>query len=190
MSNTSRYTAVIGATIGAVAAIAASVLVPSVATAAPADVFHERTVSKSKSATLLDRALHDRADMPSLPAHGIFTSGFGPRWGAFHSGIDIANAVGTPILAFRGGEVIDAGPASGYGQWVRLRHRDGSVTVYGHVETVDVTVGQQVRSGEQIATMGNRGFSTGPHLHFEYWPDGQTPVDPLQALRDFGVSLW
>ena len=60
---------------------------------------------------------------------GVFTSGFGYRWGVLHGGIDIANAIGTPILAVADGVVIDAGPTAGYGAWVKLRHADGTVTL-------------------------------------------------------------
>lgn len=139
-----------------------------------------------------DRAARDlaaRRPLISLPAIGILTSGFEMRWGTFHSGIDIANAIGTPILAVADGEVIDAGPASGFGQWVRVRHNDGAVSLYGHVETIDVQVGQRVHAGQKIAGMGNRGFSTGPHLHFEIMPDGVNKVDPVAWLASFGIRL-
>lgn len=131
------------------------------------------------------------ARMPQVvkPAEGAYTSGFGMRWGAMHNGIDIANANGTPILAVEDGTVIDAGPAQGYGNWVRIRHEDGAVSVYGHMETVDVAVGQHVAAGQKIAGMGNMGFSTGTHLHFEIHPDGNTPVDPAAWLAARGISL-
>ena len=72
------------------------------------------------------------------PAIGTFTSGFGARWGVVHYGIDIANAIGTPIYAFTDGVVEDAGPASGFGLWVVLRHPDGTHCVYGHVNRMFV----------------------------------------------------
>src|SRR5699024_918768 len=102
-----------------------------------------------------------------LPAEGSFTSGFGTRWGSMHNGIDIANANGTPIVAATDGEVVDAGPAQGFGNWVRILADDGTMTVYGHMQTVDVAVGDRVVAGQPIAGMGNLGFSTGTHLHFE-----------------------
>ena len=70
-----------------------------------------------------------------MPTKGVFTSGFGYRWGVLHGGIDIANSIGTPIVAAADGVVIDAGPTAGYGAWVKLRHADGTVTLYGHVNT-------------------------------------------------------
>ena len=78
-------------------------------------------------------------------------------------GIDIANSIGTPIYAVADGVVTDAGPTAGYGAWVKIRHADGTVTLYGHVNTWLVSVGQRVMAGDQIATIGNRGNSTGPH---------------------------
>ncbi|AJE31894.1 hypothetical protein B842_00170 [Corynebacterium humireducens NBRC 106098 = DSM 45392] len=129
------------------------------------------------------------APTPSVvrPTTGTFTSGYGPRWGTMHNGIDIANAVGTPIYAVMAGTVIDSGPASGYGQWIRIRHDDGSITVYGHMETLNVSVGQRVTAGQHIAGMGNRGFSTGSHLHFEIHPAGMGPVDPVTWFGNHGI---
>ncbi len=123
-----------------------------------------------------------------LPAAGSFTSNFGARWGTLHAGIDIAGPIGTPILAVADGEVIDSGPASGFGMWIRLLHADGTVTVYGHIDQSMVTVGQQVLAGDQIATMGNRGFSTGPHLHFEVHLNGVDKIDPVPWLATRGIA--
>ena len=123
------------------------------------------------------------------PANGTFTSGFGPRWGTFHNGIDIANAVGTPILAVMDGVVVDSGPASGYGNWIRIKHEDGTISLYGHMETLDFAVGQTVTAGQKIAGMGNRGFSTGSHLHFEIHPGGHGAVDPVPWFAERGVTI-
>ncbi|GLZ38702.1 M23 family metallopeptidase [Actinokineospora sp. NBRC 105648] len=123
------------------------------------------------------------------PAQGRFTSGFGGRWGSTHYGVDIANAIGTPIRSVAAGTVIEAGPASGFGLWVRVQHDDGTVTVYGHVNTILAAKGKRVAAGEQIATMGNRGQSTGPHLHFEVWQAGGRKIDPLPWLRARGITL-
>jgi murein DD-endopeptidase MepM/ murein hydrolase activator NlpD len=124
-----------------------------------------------------------------MPTKGIFTSGFGYRWGVLHAGIDLANSIGTPIRAVSDGVVIDAGPTAGYGMWVKLRHADGTVTLYGHVNTTMVGVGQRVMAGDQIATMGNRGNSTGPHLHFEVLLGGTQRVDPVPWLAKRGLSV-
>lgn len=123
------------------------------------------------------------------PTNGIFTSGFGYRWGVLHGGIDIANSIGTPILAASDGVVIDAGPAAGFGMWVKLRHSDGTVTLYGHVNTVNCNIGERVMAGDQIATIGNRGNSTGPHLHFEVLLNGTNRTDPVPWLAARGISV-
>jgi murein DD-endopeptidase MepM/ murein hydrolase activator NlpD len=124
-----------------------------------------------------------------MPTRGMFTSGFGYRWGALHGGIDIANSIGTPILAASDGVVIEAGASAGYGMLVKVRHYDGTVTMYGHVNTTTVSVGESVMAGDQIATIGNRGFSTGPHLHFEVMLGGSSRVDPVSWLAERGISF-
>ncbi|MFC7447308.1 M23 family metallopeptidase [Rhodococcus daqingensis] len=121
------------------------------------------------------------------PTAGSVTSTFGD--GRRHAGIDIANTLGSPIVAVADGEVISAGPAQGFGLWVRIRHDDGTVTTYGHNNDNTVSVGQRVRAGQRIATVGDRGNSTGPHLHFEVEsPSGDT-VDPLAWLAARGASV-
>ncbi|MEK8072753.1 M23 family metallopeptidase [Rhodococcoides navarretei] len=130
-----------------------------------------------------------RRPLFALPAQGTYTSNFGTRWGVLHAGVDVANAIGTPIYAVADGKVIDSGPAAGFGMWVRVQHADGTITVYGHIDTSTVTVGQNVMAGDQIATMGNRGFSTGPHLHFEVHLPGELKIDPLPWLASRGISL-
>ncbi|WP_433527345.1 M23 family metallopeptidase [Nocardia pseudovaccinii] len=122
-------------------------------------------------------------------ASGTFTSGYGERWGVLHPGVDVAAPIGTPIYAVEDGTVIDAGPAAGFGMWVRMRGDDGTVTVYGHINTALVSVGQHVIAGDEIATVGNRGESTGPHCHFEVWLNGTDRIDPLPWLATRGISL-
>ena len=124
----------------------------------------------------------------ALPAVGRLTSTYGARGGRIHFGIDIANSIGTPILSAMAGTVVDSGPASGFGLWVRVQHADGLITVYGHINESLVSVGQRVAAGEQIATLGNRGRSSGPHLHFEVHEDGNK-IDPLPWLRSNGVNI-
>ncbi|MGH3784280.1 MAG: M23 family metallopeptidase [Pseudonocardiaceae bacterium] len=124
-----------------------------------------------------------------LPTKGVFTSGFGGRWGAFHYGIDLANAIGTPILAAADGGVVESGPASGFGLWIRIRHSDGTITVYGHINRSLVVAGQKVRAAQEIAEMGNRGNSTGPHLHFEVWNPAGKKINPLIWLHEHGINL-
>lgn len=117
------------------------------------------------------------------PAKGVLTSGYGPRWGRMHRGIDIAAPVGTPIVAAAPGRVITAGwNDGGYGKLVEIEHADGSVTLYAHNNRILVRVGQQVRQGQQIAEMGSTGFSTGPHSHFEVHLPGRGAVNPIAHL--------
>ncbi|WP_244882752.1 M23 family metallopeptidase [Gordonia desulfuricans] len=120
-----------------------------------------------------------------------FTSLFANRWGSFHGGIDLACPLGTPIHAVTDGVVINAGPASGYGNWVQVRADDGTVTMYGHMSSSGVLVqkGQHVTAGQTIALVGNEGFSTGPHLHFEVWKNGVTKIDPAPWLATHGIKL-
>lgn len=138
-----------------------------------------------------ERIARELASRPSavFPTIGALTSGFGPRWGTAHNGIDIANAIGTPIKSVTDGTVIESGPASGFGLWVRIQQDDGTIGVYGHIDQSLVSVGQQVRAGDVIATMGNRGQSTGPHLHFEVWQPGGAKMDPLAWFGSRGVSV-
>ncbi len=120
------------------------------------------------------------------PAKGMFTSGYGWRWGRMHKGVDIAAPVGTPVVAAASGKVITAGwNDGGYGNLVEVQHADGSVTLYGHNSRILVKVGQTVMQGQQIADMGSTGFSTGPHSHFEVHLPGQGAVNPVAHLPQF-----
>jgi murein DD-endopeptidase MepM/ murein hydrolase activator NlpD len=106
--------------------------------------------------------------------------------------MDIAASIGTPIYAATSGVVKRAGPATGFGLAVYILGDDGAVTVYGHVNRYFVEAGERVGAGEQIAEVGNRGQSTGPHLHFEVHPDGEMysgAVNPAPWLRARGVAI-
>ncbi len=143
----------------------------------------------AKARRVADAAAAARAPQFVKPAVGRFTSGFGARWGTSHKGVDIANAIGTPIVSVADGTVVESGPASGFGMWVRVQLADGTINVYGHVNRSFVHEGQQVRAGQQIAEIGNRGQSTGPHLHFEVWRPGGTKINPLPWLAERGIAL-
>lgn len=106
------------------------------------------------------------------PIHGPVSSEFGPRWGGFHPGIDIAVSTGVPIAAAGGGTVVVAGPNGGYGNFVVIDHHNGYSTAYAHQSRIAVSEGQNVAQGEVIGYVGTTGFSTGPHLHFEIRVDG------------------
>lgn len=117
------------------------------------------------------------------PARGVLTSGYGPRWGRMHRGIDIAAPTGTPIHAAASGEVISAGwNSGGFGNLVEIRHPDGSMTRYAHNSKLLVRKGDRVEQGQQVALMGSTGFSTGPHLHFEVHPAGSGATNPMAFL--------
>ena len=123
--------------------------------------------------------------VPSIwPTTGVVTSPYGLRWGGsdFHPGIDIANEMGTPILATADGIVEYAGwNSGGYGNMVDINHGNGIMTRYGHASQVIVSTGQHVTRGQVIALMGSTGFSTGPHVHYEVHVNGQR-VNPISYL--------
>ncbi|MET7770998.1 M23 family metallopeptidase [Nocardia sp. NPDC005366] len=124
------------------------------------------------------------------PVDGILTSNFGMRWGAMHAGIDFGEPLGTPITAVTDGVVVEAGPASGFGLWVRVQQDDGTIGVYGHVNDILSSVGQEVHAGDVIATVGNRGYSTGPHLHYEVHHPEAGKIDPLPWLVGRGIDVF
>ena len=126
-----------------------------------------------------------------MPTAGRVTSCYGPRWGTMHQGVDIAAPIGTPIYVPEDGVVLQAGPASGFGQAVYVQHGDGQITLYGHVNQFFVGAGQVVQAGDHIADVGNKGQSTGPHLHFEVHKGGlyASRVNPMSWLQLHGISL-
>lgn len=138
-----------------------------------------------------DKAIID-AMRPKVtaPIHGAtVTSNFGTRWGALHGGLDLAAPLGTPMFAAEDGVVVDAGPASGFGLWIRIKLDDGTMLVYGHMFNLNVRAGQHVRAGDLISWVGNNGFSTGPHLHFEVHSPAGAKVDPQAWLAERGVIV-
>ncbi|WP_245720314.1 M23 family metallopeptidase [Nocardia uniformis] len=137
---------------------------------------------------LLNGMATDHRPRTVRPVAGPVSSGYGMRWGAMHAGLDFADGFGAPIAAVTDGTVIEAGPASGFGLWVRVQQDDGTIGVYGHMQDILVQVGQQVRAGDVIATVGSRGYSTGPHLHYEVHTPGG-PIDPHPWLVGRGVDL-
>lgn len=124
------------------------------------------------------------------PTTGRLTSPFGERihpikrTRSFHKGVDIANAVGTPIYASASGEVTKSGYGSGgAGLMIALKHGK-SQTRYMHMSKLLVGYGEKVTQGQLIGKMGNTGGSTGPHLHFEVWADMKEPSDPIAYITD------
>ena len=120
------------------------------------------------------------------PAVGPITSPFGSRFHPIlkvykmHTGIDIAVPRGTPVKAAAAGYVILAGWAGGYGKCVIIDHGGYWSTLYAHLDSIDVSLNQQVAQGQVIGKVGSTGYSTGPHLHFEVRYQGE-PQDPLRG---------
>ena len=152
--------------------------------------------SNSSSSSSSSSAKSAQAGIFSWPAQGRLSSGFGVRNDPFgsgstgnHYGQDIANATGTPIHAAAAGRVSYSGTMSGYGNVIMIEHSiNGRTygTVYGHLSKREVSVGEKVSRGQEIAKMGNTGASTGSHLHFEIHEDGvwngakSNAVDPMK----------
>jgi murein DD-endopeptidase MepM/ murein hydrolase activator NlpD len=126
-----------------------------------------------------------------LPVRGQLTTCFCQRWGTMHWGLDLAAPLGTPILAASDGVVLRAGSASGYGNALYIQDADGNVHIYGHMRYYDVSAGDIVHAGDQIAKVGNEGQSTGPHLHYEIHRGGMhgRPIDPQDWLGERGVRV-
>lgn len=113
---------------------------------------------------------------------GTVSSSYGDRDGEFHKGVDWSVNQGTVVSASAAGTVTRAGWYGGYGYCVDITHPNGTMTRYGHLSEINVTVGQSVSQGQAIALSGNTGNSTGPHLHFEIWANGAT-VNPLDFVN-------
>lgn len=123
------------------------------------------------------------------PTNGTITSNFGPRWGTNHNGTDYAAPIGTPLYAAKSGTVVASGPVAGYGLWIRIQTDDGYLLEYGHNNTNYVAVGERVTAGQVIGEVGNRGDSTGPHLHLGVQnPAGQW-IDSVTWLAANGVIV-
>jgi murein DD-endopeptidase MepM/ murein hydrolase activator NlpD len=119
-----------------------------------------------------------------VPLRGPFESPFGERWGRLHAGIDIAVLQTDQVRAAGDGIVTAVGYVAehgGYGNIVEIRHGPGLVTLYAHLATIQVEVGDIVQQGQPIAHAGCTGSCTGTHLHFEVHVNG-VPVDPLGFL--------
>lgn len=134
--------------------------------------------------------IDDPNAIPAIwPVRGRLTAGFGQRMDpfsgedAFHPGVDIADGLGTDIVAAGDGLVIEAEPDAGYGRSIMLDHGDGITTLYAHLSRIFVVVGEEVKQGEIIGAIGMSGRTTGPHLHYEVRIHG-TPVNPGRFLHE------
>ncbi|WP_329414405.1 M23 family metallopeptidase [Streptomyces sp. NBC_00704] len=108
-----------------------------------------------------------------------------------HTGIDFHAANGTTVHAVGSGTVVEAGWGGAYGNQVVIRMHDGTYTQYGHLSSIEVSVGQQVTPGQRIGFSGDTGNVTGPHLHFEArtTPEYGSDMDPVAYLRNHGVNV-
>jgi murein DD-endopeptidase MepM/ murein hydrolase activator NlpD len=128
-----------------------------------------------------------------VPSCSIITSRFGyrtsPTAGAstYHGGLDIGAGQGATIVAAGSGTVILASYNGGYGNCVMINHGNGIVTLYGHMESISVSNGQQVSKGQTIGKVGSTGVATGPHCHFEIRVNG-AQVDPAPYFS--GLTYW
>ena len=104
-----------------------------------------------------------------------------------HLGVDIAVPIGEPILASASGQIVFSGWTPELGNLVVIYHNNEYFTYYGHNELILVNSYDKVERGDVIATSGNSGISSGPHLHFEIWKDGE-PVDPLLYFPELNQS--
>lgn len=130
-----------------------------------------------------------------LDGNHRISSGFGPRRAptagasTFHKGVDLAAPTGTPVRATKGGKVsisthqTSNGRSTGYGNWIEIKHDDGTSSRYGHLSARDVQVGQRVEPGQVIGKVGNTGTSTGAHLHFEVRNRNGEAVDPQKVMK-------
>lgn len=109
-------------------------------------------------------------------------------WSRNHTGLDFAAPYGTPILAVAGGVVTSVGYDGSYGNKVVVALDDGTEVWYAHMSAFAVSVGESVRAGEQLGSVGSTGNSTGNHLHLEVRPGAGDPVDPYQALIVHGIT--
>lgn len=115
------------------------------------------------------------------PLKGVLYGRFGKKGREPHDGIDLAAPESTPVRAAQEGTVLYAGEQRGYGNIVIIQHEGGLITLYAHNKDLRVTTGQKVRRSQVVATVGESGRTSGPHLHFEVRVDGK-PVDPLDYL--------
>ena len=136
----------------------------------------------ARSAALPRPAVASAAGAPlQWPLRGVLYARYGKKGREPHDGIDLAAPAGSPVRTAGEGMVLFAGPQAGYGLIVVVQHARGLVTVYAHARDVRVRTGQAVRPGQVIATVGESGKTSGPHLHFEVRVEGE-PADPLRFL--------
>ena len=131
--------------------------------------------------TALERPLPTLPLRLAWPLAGLVGDGFGPRGDGFHAGLDVIAPLGAPVAAAAPGRVTWVGYRDGWGMLVVVAHTDGVRTLYAHLSSATVRLGQRVETGTRVGLVGATGDATGPHLHFEVRVGGAA-VDPLGAL--------
>ena len=125
-------------------------------------------------------------NLPSVkPADGLISRIYDSE--TKHFGIDIVNIEGTPIFATADGQVVFSGFSNDFGNSIILDHQNGYLSHYYHNQENFFKRGDSVKAGDVIAKLGNTGMSTGPHLHFEIWKDGNS-IDPINFFDDFNLK--
>jgi len=158
------------------------------------ELLMERQESLEQQLSRVEKGLNDQALLlahtPSIaPVVGVLTDGFGPRMdpitrrAAFHDGQDISVNIGAAVHAPADGIIIFAARESGYGKMIKINHGFGFTTVYGHLDRLGVKEGDRVNRGQVIGKVGMTGRTTGPHLHYEVWKDGDKK-NPLHYILD------
>jgi murein DD-endopeptidase MepM/ murein hydrolase activator NlpD len=156
------------------------------------DLLNEEIITGDQVKHKLFQYLEDQkvllASTPSIwPTKGWLSSRFGYRISPFterkemHKGIDISSRLGTPVIAPADGVVISSGRNGSFGKMVSIRHGNGFLTKYAHLQKILVKKGQAVKRGEKIGLVGKTGRSTGPHLHYEVHLKG-VPLNPLRYI--------
>ena len=163
-------------------------------------VFAQQNIELSAELVASDPVLAATGKLLWPIPHATVSQGFGPTayvfeaayagFAHFHTGIDLAVPLGTPVFAAADGVVVLARPMTdatgalvGYGNYIIIQHDAGLKTLYGHLLAIGVKEGDQVKRGQLIGLVGSTGNSTGPHTHFEVRIEN-SPVDPLQMLPD------
>ena len=151
-------------------------------------------ISSSGLHLLSPMSFADSTYTPSIwPVMGHITDSFGERLdpfsgeGAFHTGVDISSQYGDSVRVSADGVVIEADERAGYGRLVVVDHGFGLTTYYGHLSSLHVLVGQQLRRGDSVGNVGVSGRSTGPHVHYEVRING-APVNPMRYLRQASAA--
>lgn len=155
----------------------------SIAANASNNNINNATVKNNKKLECEAKTVNGKTLMFFHPTNGgVVTSSFGERWGKFHKGMDISKELGNDVLACLDGTVKSKFyEKDGYGNIVILDHGNGLESRYAHLDGFNVNIGDVVKGGDKIATVGSTGRSTGPHLHFEMRID-DNPINPKNYI--------